>query len=353
MSLPHIHGTAHIAACGFACLILAACEANETQPHSSSSTSSIKDSAERGPVRLTVSADKGEISVGENLLLTIDVIADPGVSVTMPHVERQIGAFEVIDSQLPPDIPDAGKRRWTHQHTLRTLDAGEQQIPSITVKFIDARNAAADAAPAENEVATQPLTIQVRSLLAGEFNPEQFRDIKNEVAVPLPWDYRPWLYGAGAALLLGGAIAAIVLLRRARGDREAIAAPPPPPHIWALQQLDQLAAEHLIERGEHHEFFFRLSAIVRQYIERRFGIMAAEQTTDEFLREAQRNPSLNQTHRQLLGHFLRQADMVKFARFQPPQHESEAALAAARRFVHDTSPHAAPSPNPELAEVNA
>ena len=68
--------------------------------------------------------------------------------------------------------------------------------------------------------------------------------------------------------------------------------------------------------------------------------MASEQTTSEFLREAQRSLSLTDSHRQLLRDFLTQADMVKFARFQPPQHDSENAMDAARKFVDETTPAA-------------
>jgi hypothetical protein len=344
------------AVCGFAraCLAvafsaLAACEFNDGKPPAVTSQP-IQQSTERGPVHLIVSVDREEISVGENLQLTLDAVAESGVALEMPRLESRIGVFEIIDSHTPPDIPDGAKRRWSHQYRVRTLEAGEQQIPSVIVKFTD-RRGADDVALPQSELVSKPLTIHVRSMLTGDFDPADFRDIKTEVPVPLPWNSRPWLYGTAAVLLAAATIAAVMLAFKRRGRQSGIAAPPPPPHIWAQRQLDQLAAERLIERGEHHEYFFRLSAIARQYIEQRFGIMAAEQTTEEFLREAQRSASLSESHRCLLRDFLCQADMVKFARFHPPQHESEAALDAARHFVHDTAPTAAAAPPHDLAEV--
>jgi hypothetical protein len=106
-----------------------------------------------------------------------------------------------------------------------------------------------------------------------------------------------------------------------------------------------------VTRGLIQPFYFRLSDIVRQYIERRFSIMAAEQTTEEFLREARRNPSLNQDQQRSLGEFLRGADMVKFAKYQPDAADCEAALGSARQFVRETAPQ--PMLSEQTVEVAA
>jgi hypothetical protein len=258
----------------------------------------------------------------------------------MPVISESLGVFEIVSADTPPDIPDGGKRRWMHRFSLRTLEAGEMEIPSIALSFIDERTIAgsdASDSPVKQELQTPALTITVISLLIGEFDPTEYRDIKGEVAVDLPWNPRPWLYGGIAGLLVLGALWLFwAFLRR----RQAIVPPPPlplPAHVIALRDLDQLAADRLIDRGEFREFYFRLSTIVRRYIEDHFSIMAVEQTTDEFLHEARRHPALSDSHRNLLKAFLQQADMVKFAKFQPQPHEVEAALAAARRFVEDTA----------------
>jgi hypothetical protein len=76
---------------------------------------------------------------------------------------------------------------------------------------------------------------------------------------------------------------------------------------------------------------------VRQYIERRFSLMAPERTTDEFLAEVRNDPSLSGPHKELLSSFLQAADMVKFARYEPEQREIDQALSAARDFIEQTS----------------
>jgi hypothetical protein len=318
--------------------LIAGC--SRTQPAATQPAKPVAQTAERGPVKFTVSVPRDELVVGEKFPLTVEVVAEPGVTVSMPVVKEALGKFEVSSPRTPPDIPDGADRRWTHTYDLRTLETGEHQIPALTMKFGDARNAKpGESVPIDNELSTEPLFVHVASLMTGEFDPYNFRDIKGAVDVPTN-EPPAWLKYVIGAVGLGVVILILWMLRRHR-SRKPVAAPPPvPAHVWAMQELDRLAAENLVSRGEFHAFFFRLSLIARQYIERRFGIMAAEQTTDEFLREVRTNPVLNDDQRTLLSRFLRLADMVKFAKLQPQPGESEEVFAAARNFVQQTAPRA-------------
>jgi len=84
------------------------------------------------------------------------------------------------------------------------------------------------------------------------------------------------------------------------------------------------------------EFYTRLSDIVRQYLEGQMGLRAPERTTEEFLYEVSLDQSLSSDHRKLLGAFLQEADLVKFAKFQPGAEERMRALEAAEKFVQES-----------------
>jgi hypothetical protein len=105
----------------------------------------------------------------------------------------------------------------------------------------------------------------------------------------------------------------------------------------AVRELRRLREEN----PPVEEFYTRLSDIVRQYLEGQMGLRAPERTTEEFLFEVSRDHSLSTGHRELLGAFLQEADLVKFARFQPRSEDKMRALDAAERFVQDTQPLAA------------
>ena len=88
------------------------------------------------------------------------------------------------------------------------------------------------------------------------------------------------------------------------------------------------------------EFYTRLSGVVRQYLEGQMGLRAPERTTEEFLYEVSRDHSLSMEHRELLGAFLREADLVKFAKFRPGTEDMQRILDAAEKFVQDSQPRA-------------
>ncbi|HVM62037.1 MAG TPA: hypothetical protein VMV72_14340 [Verrucomicrobiae bacterium] len=159
---------------------------------------------------------------------------------------------------------------------------------------------------------------------------EDIHDIKGLVPVPYGWW---WLW-----LLLAFAVAAVALwLSKRKGPgAPAVVVPPPTPYEVAIRELRRLREEN----PPVEEFYTRLSDIVRQYLEGQMGLRAPERTTEEFLYEVSRDHSLSAEHRELLGAFLQEADLVKFARHQPGAEDRQRALAAAEKFVEDTQPRA-------------
>jgi hypothetical protein len=125
-----------------------------------------------------------------------------------------------------------------------------------------------------------------------------------------------------------------VIARRRRGDE---APPRPPAHVVALDALDALRARHLPEDGAFKEYYSALTDIVRTYLEGRYRVRAPEMTTEEFLVASSRDGRLSVGHRRLLGEFLSESDLVKFARHLPSLGDSDRAYGAARRFVDETA----------------
>ena len=109
-----------------------------------------------------------------------------------------------------------------------------------------------------------------------------------------------------------------------------------PAHEWAYAELEQLLALDLIAAGKVKEFYYRLSNIVRHYIENRFGLMAPERTTEEFLVELAGTDLLVPVHKGLLSHFLDHCDLVKYAKYAPGDPEIKATYESAVRLIDET-----------------
>ena len=105
-----------------------------------------------------------------------------------------------------------------------------------------------------------------------------------------------------------------------------------PPDTQALNDLDALAAE---TDPDGKRFYFRLSAILRTYVEGRYGVAAAEMTTEELLPAVDRLEWPRELKR-ALAEFCHASDPVKFAE-QPARDEAMADhLAFVRRLVEET-----------------
>ena len=154
------------------------------------------------------------------------------------------------------------------------------------------------------------------------------RAIKPPVDIPNPWLWAAWI---------GGTLLLITLLAfawrawiKAR-NRRALT-PPVPPHVRARQRID--AALLLI--GDPRAFAIAVSDAVRIYLEERFQLRAPERTTEEFLRDLQRTAALTADQKASLAAFLEQCDLVKFARFEPPESALRELHESALRLVHET-----------------
>jgi len=136
-----------------------------------------------------------------------------------------------------------------------------------------------------------------------------------------------------ALILLAGVIWWILWLRRKRAERLAI---PPTPYEVATTALQALLSEGLPERGESKQFHQRLSGILRQYLEERFGVSAPRLTTEEFLMYLAETPEMVKEHRLLLQTFLTACDMVKFAGVNSMPADMQELAKSCRTFLDNT-----------------
>lgn len=143
-----------------------------------------------------------------------------------------------------------------------------------------------------------------------------------------------WLYWVLGALALAGlALLAWYMWRRRKKAEPSIPAPQPvAPHIEAYQALDALAVQ---TRISGKQYYFRLSAILRRYLERRYGFPAVEMTTEELLPRLDGLPL--DADADALKAFCRSADPIKFAGAYAGRNQMHDHMAMARRFIRRTT----------------
>jgi len=137
-----------------------------------------------------------------------------------------------------------------------------------------------------------------------------------------------------AAIAILAVLAGIIYWFTHRKKRvKAMTVPSLPPHEAALLALNELSD---VENMEGKTFYFRLSAIVRHYLEGRFGINAPEMTTEELLPRIDRLEMDRNLHKSLKNLF-QSADPVKFAGAFAVAKNMQEHLLFAIKLVKETS----------------
>ena len=287
-----------------------------------------------GPVTATVMLSPLEPRLGDALVLTLTVRAEPGVAVDMPAFGDALGRFAIVDFTPRHETTAAGTVL-SQRYTLQVSASGRQRIPRLRVEFLDERpgqgglGGGSNDAPRPRELLTDELGFQVASVLPEGDMAWQLRPARPALAEHAgPWSHWRWALAAalGAAGLAGG----IALWLRHAAERTRLTA-----FDRAVARLDRLQRAGLPDEAGVDAWYVELSDIVRRYIEERFGLRAPERTTEEFLFEAGRS-ALSKPHRALLSSFLENCDRVKFAHYHPGQNESRQAMDLARRFLTET-----------------
>lgn len=296
---------------------------------------------ERGPVTLSVIADSETISAGTPLEVEIRVTAQDRVEITTPLAspdeEGFFGDFNVLEIEERPDYPEGTHRIWSQALVLDSFESGPQAIPAISVHYTDRRGDI----EITGTIETEAIPITVNGALGTAADAGGIRDIRGPVEIPLV-NWVLWILLGGSSVILAGAsIALLVVRRRARVVPEVL------PHELARQRLDELESEGLLEQKCFQPFYFRLTDILRHYIEGRFGMLAPTSTTSEFLHDMDGSALLEGQQQERLRGFLRFSDLVKFALHEPPVEEGHEALVMARSFVEETVPRI----EPELEET--
>lgn len=316
----------------FFLLCLLSCAKTQKQEASAvKEEAAIHEIYENGPASLTLDADKSSMTIADRLNLTITIVVDEDYEVTMPDLTGRLEQFGIVDwHTTQPELLDNNKKRITRNYVLEPFLSGDYTIPSMEAEFYKKSEGEASS----HSISTSELTIKVNSLLPEDLKEMKLNDIKPPV--PYPTDYRKLILVAGGALLLAAAgIFSWLYYKRRMRTVDAHAVMLTPQEI-AYRELEELAAENLLEKGEIKPYYQRVSGILRRYIENRFGLRAPEQTTEEFLAGLERDSGLPEDFKPLLRTFLRHCDLVKFAEFRPGQEESLQTFESCRNFIRGT-----------------
>lgn len=253
------------------------------------------------------------------------VRASPGMEVVPDLAASTTDAYSIIGAQVTGQGPAGALTETRFSLDLLPLDVGK--VP-VRVAWSVKDGPGANPVRAESSA----FTVEV----AGpDLGPEpKLKDIKAIMtARPALW---PWLLLA--ALLAAGWWA--WKRHRASAPEEEALAPVQdtrPPHVIAESELSSLENSGLWEEGRYKEFYIRLTDILRQYVERRYGVAAVHLTTSELVRDL-RKMEVDRRVGAAVKDLFDRADLAKFARWKPEAGLGAREVSAGREIVRDSLP---------------
>ena len=268
--------------------------------------------AKRPPVELTSEVDHARATIAQPFRFRIILDADPRVSVELPEVGSRIQGLRIVDMGEDGPHRVEGRNRSERWYDLRADLTGSYLLPAVRLPYTDPEGR-------EQVAETPQIFVEIESTLNPEAGKDDIRDIKPLVPIrrEIPWTWI--LSGAGAFLLLGAGVGLLLMRRRRRRRLEVLL----PPEEIALRDLEHLEATGLLEEERYREYVFGLSLIFRRYVERKYNIPAAEQTTEELLAHLRTTRRLDGSTKEMARSFLEETDPIKYRGLDPRTEETE------------------------------
>ena len=271
-----------------------------------------------------------ELESGEKL-----IAAQPDLPIDTAHFELQnVGKWN-IESRAP---------KLEREITYIAWDSGLYRIEPILFTIQDANGNI-------RNVQTQPLLLTVNNPQGteGMLAPIGIKDIVKE---ELAWeDVMPYIIGV--ILIAALSFLAFVAYKKwqNRNIAPVIQKIIQPPHVIAERLLQELNAKQLWQNGKIKEFYSELSHILRGYLEDQFTMPALESTTDELIATLQKR-QFEDIVVDKTQSLLQTADLVKFAKVEPPMTVHDGFWRDAVEVVELTKPKPILE-NAENQEINA
>ena len=281
-------------------------------------------------IRIEATTAQSTYRIGDRIEYVVAVEWKKPVELVGIEPSVELNVFEIL--QAPEITEEKTRRGWRRRETryfLSTFETGEFTIPTFTVVYRDAGG--------ERRVGTPPVKITVESVAPLREDDEGIRDAKPPV---LP----PWRMSKEMALALAGAALALTILAgvlialwiRKRRLEPVPTAPPRPIEDVAREALTRIAQSDLLSQGLIKEYFDQVSDVIREYLGRRYGFEGIATTTSELL-EALRGPLSEDGRLKLVAAFSDDADLAKFARWQPDRLVCDRFLDTAHRVIDETT----------------
>ncbi len=253
--------------------------------------------------------DSLEYLIGDFIHYKISVEVPDSTEAFVPTVKDSLKDLVLLKQNQSEIKLNNGNKKIIFDYTLAGYDSLDVTIPEVPVIIREKSKRKIDT------LFTNKVKLFVSKV---KTDPKKdIKDVKDILTIPYDW-LQLLLIILGILILL--ALAYFVYKKFFKNKNEESQLEKIkvilPPHKIAYKKLMELENERLWQQGKIKEYHSKLTEIIREYFENRFGFNSLEMTSAETLDEL-RKYSVTDEAWEITRKFLEDADMVKFAKFQP------------------------------------
>ena len=295
-------------------------------------------------VRVSLVADSAELTVGDLVTISLIVSHPVETTVVIPRLERDWGSFEVqAQTSVQTVSLTDGIRTVANQFRVTLFAPGIFETPELAVSVRGQDGIVTQVSPV-------PIRLTVNSVLASQ--DDELKDLRPPADLSTPFWERPLvvlvLVVVAVVAIAGGTAFFFYLRSRRTSDPSAALPDLRTPWEVATQELDRIARLDLPGRGDLKGHYTLVAAALRTYLGATYlqgagGRNADEMSTEEIAGSIGQS-ALDHGNATLVVELLQEADLAKFANYEPTADRAMEALSQARNFVGATRPAVATAP---------
>ncbi|MDQ6844233.1 MAG: BatD family protein [Bacteroidota bacterium] len=280
--------------------------------------------------QVKTSVDKNNILIGEQIQYKVESsMPDNSYRLTWFSIPDSFGHFVVVSKSKIDSSFVNGTIRFSQVLTLTSFDSGRAAIPSLSLT--------AEPLNADSSYNLLTDTIPINISYSPLDSVKTFHDIKNiiEVKKELPWWI--WLLLSIAFLIIIFLVIFLIKVFRKKQNIPDLIKAKLTPYDEAMQALTDLDKQQLLQKNEPDnyrvkEYHTRLSEIFKRYITRKTNTYKLHLTSDEILMELG-GYGIEKDQLSAFANSIRMSNAVKFAKYIPPQSESENCLHQTKEMI--------------------
>ena len=271
------------------------------------------------------SVNKNNILIGEQFQYKVETsMPDNTFRLTWFSLPDSFGNFVVVIKNKIDSTAANGNLLFSQELTLTSFDSGKRVIPPLTL--------IAEPFDADSSYSLFTDTIPINVSFSPLDSVKTFHDIKNIIEVKKEWPWWIWLLMGIALLIIIFLIVFLVRTFRKKEKTPALFNTKLSPFDEAIQALNNLEKEQLLQKNEVKAYHTRLSEIFKRYITRKTNSYKLHLTSDEILMEINEY-GLKKEQLSAFANSLRMSNAVKFAKYIPPHTESEKCLNQTKEMI--------------------